>query len=147
MTAELAKPCVQAPGRRTSHGYGYLNEAGRRVYAHRRSYEDHIGPIPAGFQVDHTCHNADPGCPGGNSCLHRGCIEPTHLEAVPAALNKSRGKSPFAKHARKTHCVNGHPLNGGNVYVRPDGRGKRACRTCRREQQRAAYRRRREASP
>lgn len=30
----------------------------------------------------------------------------------------------------KTHCPQGHPYSGDNLYVHPDGR-HRACRTCR----------------
>jgi hypothetical protein len=30
---------------------------------------------------------------------------------------------------RKTHCVNGHPLSGDNLYVVPSD-GRRQCRTC-----------------
>lgn len=45
------------------------------------------------------------------------------------------------RRARKlrTHCVRGHLLDHGNVYVRPSG--KRGCRTCRRQSMRAFYER------
>jgi hypothetical protein len=44
-----------------------------------------------------------------------------------------------ARHMRgaKTHCVNGHPLEGENVYIRPDN-GKRACYPCMLERNRQA---------
>lgn len=38
------------------------------------------------------------------------------------------------------HCRRGHPLEGENLYMRPDG--KRGCRACRRENMRAFYERR-----
>ena len=38
-------------------------------------------------------------------------------------------KAQQRDHPRKSHCVNGHPLVGENVYLRPDN-GKRQCRAC-----------------
>lgn len=45
--------------------------------AHRVSFEEFNGPIPDGFQIDHTCVNSL-------------CIEPTHLEAVTHDENMKR---------------------------------------------------------
>jgi hypothetical protein len=35
-----------------------------------------------------------------------------------------------ALNARKTACLNGHPFDAANTYLRPDRPGHRACRTC-----------------
>ncbi len=42
---------------------------------------------------------------------------------------------------RQTHCQRGHPLAGGNVYFRPDG--KRGCRQCRQKNMEKYYERHR----
>lgn len=45
--------------------------------SHRWAYEDQVGPIPDGWEVDHLCRN-------------RACLRPDHLEAVPLAENRRR---------------------------------------------------------
>lgn len=50
------------------------------------------------------------------------------------------------RRARKprSHCSNGHPLDGDNVYQRPDG--KRGCRLCRQQNMCDYYARKREVA-
>jgi hypothetical protein len=108
-------------------GYGEIRVAKKQMRAHRFAYELAHGPIPAGTQIDHVCHN-ETDCPGGPDCPHRGCCNPAHLEAVSGAENTLRGKSFSAVNARKTHCNRGHALDGANVGR--DDRGRRFCRTC-----------------
>lgn len=74
----------------TVSGYGQLGYGGAPLYAHRVSYEVNVGPIPEGLVIDHTCHNADPDCPGG-VCIHHRCVNPAHLEAVTSDENVRRG--------------------------------------------------------
>lgn len=107
-------------------GYGVI-QATRRDSAHRVTYLAHIGPIPAGHVLDHTCHSTDPTCPGGGDCLHRRCVNPAHLEPVTPGENTQRGTSPSALNARKTHCHRGHEFTPENTYARSDGRSCRAC--------------------
>lgn len=104
-------------------GYGQMRVGGRSgptVYAHRFSYELHVGRIPDGLVIDHVCHSQDGLCLGGSSCIHRRCVNPAHLEAVTDAENKRR--------MPRAICVQGHPYTPENTYVYPNG--ARRCRTC-----------------
>lgn len=102
-------------------GYGRLSVGSKRdgtngtASAHRAAWELVNGPVPIGLVLDHLCRN-------------RACINPSHLEPVTQRENTLRGEGNAAKNARKTHCKNGHPFEGDNLYVSP--RGKRTCLTC-----------------
>jgi hypothetical protein len=65
----------------TDRGYGKigLRRGVAPLYAHRVSYEFHVGPIPAGLQLDHLCRN-------------RSCVNPAHLEPVTQRENLARGR-------------------------------------------------------
>lgn len=101
-------------------------------YAHRVAYRALIGPIPDGLTLDHLCHTNDTTCPGGK-CSHRRCVNPWHCEPVTSVSNVMRGRGLFAREARATECVNGHPFTPDNIYA---WRGHRYCRACRRAVQR-----------
>lgn len=110
-----------------SDGYSLVRWAGKNQLAHRVLYELLVGPIPAGAQLDHTCHSDDETCDGG-PCRHRRCVNPGHLEPVTQTENMQRvlRNRPESK---RTHCPCGHALSGPNLYVDP--RGYRGCRACR----------------
>jgi hypothetical protein len=92
-------------------GYGQFGIGNRKlVRAHRYAYEQLIGPIPDGLELDHLCGV-------------RHCVNPSHLEPVTHAENMRR--------SRKTHCKRGHELAGDNLYFTK--RGDRGCRACRTE--------------
>ncbi len=97
-------------------GYGTFWIDGGTQYAHRLAYEWVVGPIAPGLQLDHLCRV-------------RECVRPDHLEPVTGRVNILRGVGPAAINARKTHCPQGHPLSGDNLYARVDRHGSRL-RTC-----------------
>src|ERR1700724_3342910 len=88
--------CWTVGGSRNGAGYAQVWNGQRLVMAHREAYEHFIGPIPEGLELDHTCHSRDPSCPGNASCVHRGCVNPAHLEPVTHRENCLRGRSPLA---------------------------------------------------
>lgn len=99
-------------------GYGVIQMAkGKRQYAHRLSYELSMGTIGQGLEIDHLCRN-------------RVCVNPLHLQAVPASVNTRRRPDRSV-----THCPQGHPYSGDNLY---EYKGRRYCRTCQRERRQSA---------
>jgi HNH endonuclease len=109
----------------TNRGYGIftVKKGVRQVYVHIYVYELLVGPIPEGYEIDHTCHNADPSCTHqAETCIHRRCVNPAHLEAVTKAENMRR------RFARITHCPHDHEYTPENTYI--NTRGARMCRAC-----------------
>lgn len=86
-----------------------------RGQAHRLSYETFVGSIPPGLTIDHLCRV-------------RRCINPAHLEPVPALVNTAR-------QPKKERCPQGHRYDStvtnkgrhGNPIV------ARSCSICRRD--------------
>ncbi len=112
--------CWQWIGYITPVGYGHMHYINRPYRAHRLSWELHRTKIPKGMTLDHLCRN-------------RSCVNPKHLEVVTSVVNAMRGNSPWAKKARQTHCIHGHPLSGENLYFKSFGkRVERHCRECER---------------
>ena len=62
----------------TKNGYAQIWIGGRKQMLHRVAYEEFVGPIPDGLDIDHLCKN-------------RACCEPTHLEPVTRSVNVQRG--------------------------------------------------------
>ena len=85
------------------------------IVAHRWAWEETNGPIPKGKQLDHLCRNTL-------------CVNPDHLEPVTVRENILRGTNTAANHARKTHCLHGHPFKGKDFYIAASG--QRMCRVC-----------------
>jgi hypothetical protein len=114
-----ASGCWLWTGPIAAEGYGWYNRDAISGPAHRFSYEQTVGPIPGGLQLDHLCRV-------------RHCVNPEHLEPVTQRVNVLRGESPSAIAARKTVCLNGHDLNDpANVYHNiPSRPGTRTCRPC-----------------
>lgn len=107
--------CWEWLNKRTAHGYGVQ----KGKLAHREAYEDVVGPIPEGFQVDHVCNMPS-------------CINPAHLEAVSGSVNLLRKRIRNRLNPWATHCMRGHVMDDMNTLWRANGSG-RQCRTCQRE--------------
>lgn len=123
---EKTSECWNWTGAKIPGGYGSIwdSETKKSVMAHRKVYELCVGPIPEGFNwtIDHLCKN-------------RLCVNPEHLELVSRGENANRGDGPTGINSRKTHCINGHLLEGDNLYIEPTN-GKRRCRMCRNQSNR-----------
>lgn len=110
--------CWNWTAARTANGYGLFHLSDRSmVRAHRWAYENMIGPIPKGLDLDHLCRN-------------RACVNPDHLEPVTRQVNLNRGRNFWRE---KTECPHGHPYDEANTkhYVSPSGQRVRFCRACR----------------
>lgn len=107
-------------------GYGKMG-AGRETLAHRLSYIEFIGPIPAHLEIDHKCRV-------------RSCVNPAHLQLLPHAENVRR-RLPYERaNSKKTHCKYGHPFDDVNTFFELwRGIVMRKCRQCRNLRQRERY--------
>ncbi len=106
-----------ADPKRLLRPYGRFWLRGRLWMAHRLAFEIVNGPVPEGLVVHHVC---------GETL----CVRPSHLKAITHKENLlSSARTLAGINARKTHCPQGHPYEGGSLYISPDG--WRSCRACR----------------
>lgn len=90
-------------------GYGQMGYRNGKVWAHRMVYEDRVGPIAPGMQLDHIAE----------VCGNKSCVNPHHLEQVTHAENQRRAAQARIGKTRK--C--------GHAYVS----GESNCQVCNRE--------------
>ena len=101
-------------------GYGSMGRDGKICKAYRVAYETFVGPIPPGLELDHLCRTP-------------ACINPKHLEPVTRSVNQ------FRRGQAITQCPRGHAYREPGVGRHgPDGR--RLCRVCHRDRERARKR-------
>lgn len=80
--------------------------------AHRWSYEHHVGPIPQGMFVDHTCNNGM-------------CVNPEHLRV----LTNRENVTVYWREQRDMCRAGLHEMTAENVTWRSAGL-YRACVAC-----------------
>ncbi len=95
-------------------GYGMVSINRKSTPCHRFTYEKYKGKIPDGMTIDHLCVNPP-------------CVNPDHLEAVTQYENNYRSPNYTGN---KTHCKNGHEYTSENTYIRPNLKGWRTWRDC-----------------
>lgn len=94
-------------------GYATCRWKGKTYRAHRLAYEQWVGPIAEGLDLDHLCKTPR-------------CVNPAHLEAVTHEENLRRARNYWRD---RSCCSQGHPYTADNIRWGPKGH-HRICRTC-----------------
>lgn len=81
--------CWVWTGAHDRDGYGVTTTSPghKQIRAHRFAYEQMVCEIPAGLTLDHVCGL-------------KACVNPAHLEPVPAFVNNSRGHWKHGRYAQ-----------------------------------------------
>ncbi len=112
LTYDAEDGCILWRGNTNDQGYGRFSVDGKSVPAHRWAYEHFVGSLEDGMEPDHLCRV-------------RNCVNHEHLEPVTHRENSQR-----AAYTQAT-CKLGH------VLPDPDPSGRRVCRPCANERNRA----------
>lgn len=126
---EQPNGCWHHPSVPTKVGYAQTKfgwPIAKSTLIHRLSWMHFNGDIPEGMVLDHLCHDTST-CAGGSTCEHRRCVNPEHLKLVSASENSKRTTRILAL---KTHCVNGHILDGNIMVYKSKQTTRMACKTC-----------------
>lgn len=149
--------CWEWTGWRNGQGYGEFG-TGPKKLVHRFSFEHFIGPIPPRGIICHRCDNPpcfnpdhlflgnhtinarDSVAKGRNySSARKTCIRGHEFDGINSngkrtcsqceIARKSENRPKLGKPETRTHCINGHPFSGENLYIAPAD-GRRMCRIC-----------------
>lgn len=83
-----------------------------------------------------------PGCDALHKCQSDFCIHPDHLYWGTNSDNmKDAVRDGTHRQTRKTHCPQGHPYSGSNLFI--DKSKRRRCRTCSRQKSNKYWHRKR----
>jgi hypothetical protein len=92
--------CWLWTGAHVSSGYGNLKVASVNRPAHVWVWENLVGPVPDGLELDHLCRV-------------RACVNPDHLEPVTRAVNLRRSWAIRVRHGWRIDCKGqAHALSG-----------------------------------
>lgn len=114
--------CWQWTGALSNGKYGSMYYEERMQKAHRVAYKLFIGPLGDDLELDHFLFRQD-------KCIGTLCANPYHCEPVTGTENRRRTKGEMMN---KTHCRQGHKIEGDNEYLEPST-GYRRCLICKRE--------------
>lgn len=125
--------CWLWTGAKSSNGRGCVYVCGHTLTTHKFFFELFIGPVPDGLELHHKCEVA-------------ACCNPDHLEIKTRLQHRRIHPDRRFANREKTHCKNGHPLEGENLYLEiRDGHPRRHCQACRKATMRAFYLQRKES--
>lgn len=114
-SAKLDCGCIVWQRTKNTLGYGVMSFQNQAWMTHRLSWLLRNGPIPGGMFVCHRCDT--PAC-----INHEHLFLGDHTENQRDMVKKRRHYKVVL-----THCLRGHPLSGGNIYL---DHGKRKCKRC-----------------
>ena len=111
--------CFLWLGAVNERGYGRVYSGRRMWQAHRLSWTQANGPIPAGMFVCHRCDTPS-------------CVNPEHL-FIGSPRDNVIDMAAKGRHReqKKAACAKGHEFSGENLRV--NNRGERVCLACKRE--------------
>ncbi len=110
-------------GQLNGNRYGMAHYDGKHQVAHRAVYEDLVGPIGEGLQLDHLCRVT-------------ACVNPDHLEPVTRHENVLRSRATLNRDGVCYKC--GSPKRRAKPS-KPGTLGNLHCLTCTSRREKKAY--------